>query len=160
DLNAVHIIAHGAPGRICFAAGEWSAATLASEAKYLAAVGRALAVGGQLRLWSCASAAGSLGSIFVEAIARATGADVAASTGRVGTSDRGGSWELDAPWSQVAVLPPLSELGVAVYAGVLAAFDLTVTVTTLAANTYFVLDTTTGNVVAEFTLVGAVPGHG
>src|SRR5215212_8605219 len=27
-LNAVHIVAHGAPGRVRFSAGEWSAATL------------------------------------------------------------------------------------------------------------------------------------
>ena len=31
-LNAVHVIAHGAPGRVRFAAGEWSAETLEDEA--------------------------------------------------------------------------------------------------------------------------------
>ena len=29
DLEAVHVIAHGAPGRVNFTAGEWSVATLA-----------------------------------------------------------------------------------------------------------------------------------
>jgi hypothetical protein len=27
-LDAIHIIAHGAPGRVCFAADDWSTATL------------------------------------------------------------------------------------------------------------------------------------
>src|SRR5262245_53048377 len=51
DLTAVHVIAHGAPGRVSFAAGEWSAETLAAESDDLAAIGRALGSDGDLRLW-------------------------------------------------------------------------------------------------------------
>ena len=53
DLNAVHIIAHGAPGRVTFSAEEWSAKSLAGQADDLAAIGRALGDAGGLRLWSC-----------------------------------------------------------------------------------------------------------
>ena len=49
DLAAVHIIAHGAPGRVGFAAGEWSLETLARDAGDLAAIGRVLAEDGDLR---------------------------------------------------------------------------------------------------------------
>ena len=59
DLDAVHVIAHGAPGHVDFAAGKWSAATMADNAEDLAAIGRALAADGELRLWttgSCSSA--------------------------------------------------------------------------------------------------------
>src|SRR3984893_16797707 len=49
-LGAVHVIAHGAPGRVSFAAGDWSAETLVDEADDLAAIGRALVGGGELRL--------------------------------------------------------------------------------------------------------------
>src|SRR5277367_1462883 len=45
-LAAVHVIAHGAPGRVSFAAGDWSAAILEDEAADLAAIGRALAASG------------------------------------------------------------------------------------------------------------------
>ncbi|TGP22184.1 DUF4347 domain-containing protein, partial [Mesorhizobium sp. M1D.F.Ca.ET.234.01.1.1] len=42
-LDAVHIMAHGAPGRVQFATGEWSTATLKDAVEDLAAIGRALA---------------------------------------------------------------------------------------------------------------------
>ena len=41
-LDAVHVIAHGAPGGVRFAAGEWSADTLAGDADDLASIGCAL----------------------------------------------------------------------------------------------------------------------
>src|SRR5208282_5151442 len=59
-ISAVHIIAHGAPGRVNFASGDWSATTLEDEAENFAAIGRALAVDGELRLWSCDAAAGAV----------------------------------------------------------------------------------------------------
>ena len=49
-LGAVHVIAHGAPGRVSFAAGDWSAATFEDEAEDFAQIGRALAASGDLRL--------------------------------------------------------------------------------------------------------------
>src|SRR5689334_4647564 len=64
-LDAVHVIAHGASGRISFTAGEWSSATLKAEAEDLAAIGRALAADGELRLWSCETASGNAGETFV-----------------------------------------------------------------------------------------------
>ena len=67
DLEAVHIIAHGAPGQVNFSAGEWSLATLEDDADDLAAVGRALAENSELRLWSCATGEGKAGDQFVDA---------------------------------------------------------------------------------------------
>jgi len=60
-LAAVHVMAHGAPGRVAFTAGEWSAQTLARDARDLAAIGRALAEDGDLRLWSCETGRGTAG---------------------------------------------------------------------------------------------------
>src|SRR5258708_1880598 len=37
DLGAVHVIAHGAPGRVSFAAGDWSTDTLPRDAGDLSA---------------------------------------------------------------------------------------------------------------------------
>ena len=48
DVKAIHVVAHGAPGRVSFAAGEWSADTLADHAADFAAIGRALGEGGGL----------------------------------------------------------------------------------------------------------------
>jgi hypothetical protein len=119
-LDAVHVIAHGAPGRVNFAAGGWSAETLAGEAEDLAAIGRVLDASGDLRLWSCQTAAGPAGAAFVAGLARASGADIAAATGRVGAAALGGGWELEPQSACNAVRPPLTDAGMAGYAGVLA----------------------------------------
>src|ERR1700683_3623168 len=50
DLDAVHFIAHGASGRVNFAAGEWSLATLARDADSLGAIAPSLAPRGDVRL--------------------------------------------------------------------------------------------------------------
>src|ERR1700688_4942129 len=60
-LKAVHVVAHGGPGRVSFASGDWSVETVAVEADELAAIGRALAPDGGLRLWSCYAGAGAEG---------------------------------------------------------------------------------------------------
>ena len=114
-LAAIHIVAHGAPGRVDFTAGAWSAATRAEDADDLAAIGRALATEGGLRLWSCQTAAGPAGAAFVADLAQAAGGDLAAATGLVGAAARGGSWELTA-----AARPPLTGPGRAAYGGVFA----------------------------------------
>jgi len=118
-LEAVHIIAHGAPGRVRFAAGEWSADTLEEDVQDFAAIGVALSKGGDLRLWSCCTGAGSVGTAFVDSLAQATGAKIAAASGLIGAADRGGTWELNAR-ANITAHPPLTEKGVAGYASVLA----------------------------------------
>src|SRR5271155_568338 len=116
DLAAIHIVAHGAPGRVNFAAGDWSAETSEEEAEDLAAIGQALATSGDLRLWSCQTAAGPPGAAFVAGLAQATGAATAAASGLVGAAAHGGRWELTA-----AAQPPLTGAVIAEYAAVLAA---------------------------------------
>src|SRR5579862_4366829 len=120
DLDAIHIIAHGAPGRVSFSSGEWSHATLEAYAGDLAAIGRALGTGGALRLWCCDSAAGVQGAVFVEALARSTGADVAAATGRIGAAALGGNWELSAFAQCPSARPPITVAAMANYRAVFA----------------------------------------
>ena len=125
DLHAIHIIAHGSAGEVRFGAGVLSRETLHDHAADLAEIGRALGRDGQLSLWSCETGQGKRGAAFVDALARATGADVAATVGLVGSAERGGRWELDSGFAQA----PLTLEGMAAYAGVmqthLDAFSLT-----------------------------------
>jgi collagen type VII alpha len=93
-LDAVHVIAHGAPGRVNFAAGHWSAETIESEPDDFVAIGRAIAAHGDLRLWSCHAGAGVAGGRFAARLARATGVGVAAASGLVGAAARGGRWNV------------------------------------------------------------------
>lgn len=123
-LDAVHVIAHGAPGGVRFAAGEWSAETVAGDADDLASIGRALVEGGNLRLWSCRTGAGAEGADFVTRLARAAGAHVGAATHKVGAAALGGAWTLALGANVAAARPPLTEAGAAMHAGV---FPTTVT---------------------------------
>ncbi len=59
--HIVHVIAHGAPGRVGLSGGTWTSQTLADEAQDLARIGRAIGAGGCLRLWSCFTGAGPEG---------------------------------------------------------------------------------------------------
>jgi hypothetical protein len=119
DLDAVHVIAHGAPGRISFSAGPWSLETLADNADDLAAIGEALRDYGGLQIWSCHTGEGARGRAFVDALSRATGAHVAAAAKLVGSPGLGGCWELEGQ-RRDAIPQPLTDAGVAAYAGVFA----------------------------------------
>ena len=118
-LDAVHVIAHGAPGQVRFAAGEWSATTLGQDAEDFPAIGRALGADGDLRLWSCSAGAGPEGDDFVTRLAWASRADVSAASGPVGAAAKGGAWRLNSRSSRVEAPPPLSAAGMASYCGVL-----------------------------------------
>jgi Ca2+-binding RTX toxin-like protein len=126
DIEAIHIIAHGRPGSIEFAAGPVGADALDLHADDLAAIGRSLD-GGEIRLWTCETASGAEGVAFLAALAGATGASVAASTGLVGAADKGGTWELDVQTRPSHALPPLTAQGMEVYSGVMSIDDGTVT---------------------------------
>ncbi|WP_188394042.1 DUF4347 domain-containing protein [Mesorhizobium sp. SARCC-RB16n] len=158
-LDAVHIIAHGAPGRVCFSAGEWSAETLEGDAEDLAAIGQALGGYGELTVWSCHAGQGQAGRTFVGALARAVGVDVRAATKPVGSAALGGSWELAIRARGMPPKPPLTGRGLEAYAGLLAGVRRVVSgdVPHDAAEnvTYVVVNSTDKRVVASFSL----PGH-
>ena len=162
-LDAVHVIAHGAAGRVSFAAGEWSTETLDDDGVELAAIGQALGGFGELLLWSCNAGAGAAGTNFIDALSRATGAPIAAANDRVGSPALGGRWELNIRTGDAAARPPLTEVGMASYVG---AFSQALTSTGqgerltvfgqwaagTAAGTYFIVlnDGGTLNIIGQF----------
>src|SRR5262249_42700772 len=77
-FSVVHIVAHGAPGRLNFSGGEWSLQTLEEEAGDFAAIRQALSERSDLRVWSCDTGAGTKGRVFVERLACAINAPIAA----------------------------------------------------------------------------------
>src|SRR5208337_1779978 len=92
---------------------------LEDDAEDFAAIGRALRLGGDLRLWSCYVGAGATGENLIRNLERATGAEVAASARLVGAADLGGNWQLDARPRVASVTPPLTEFGIAAYSAVM-----------------------------------------
>ena len=123
-IDVLHIVAHGQPGEVSFAAGALSLESVDDHREDLGRIGSALSADGEIRLWVCEAAAGDNGAAFIAALMRNTGVPVAASAGRVGAAAHGGNWTLDAR-SGGPVLPPLTPEGIAAYAGVLATFNAT-----------------------------------
>lgn len=79
DLDAIHIISHGAPGMLYLGSTTLTSGNLTDRTPQWAAIGAALRAGGDLLLYGCDVAAGETGAAFVSQMAQLTGADVAAS---------------------------------------------------------------------------------
>ncbi|CAH0240591.1 hypothetical protein SRABI118_02704 [Massilia sp. Bi118] len=94
NVDAVHIVSHGAAGSLNFGALTLDQSTLSEHNTELQAIGRSLAPNGDILLYGCDVGAGS-GSSFVNDLAIATGADVAASNDLTGNTALGGDWNLE-----------------------------------------------------------------
>ena len=119
NLDAVHIVAHGENGEVCFSSAPLTLDTIDAHAAELKAVGEALDRHGALLLWSCGTGGASAAALSSEALTQAIGAEVAAARGPVGCSARGGSWDLEVRSGRNSPQAPLSARGMASYAGVL-----------------------------------------
>ena len=113
DVRAIHILAHGCPGEIGFASGRLSTATLDQWSPALAKIKASLGADGQVLLWSCNAGAGETGSALVEALSKKISVSVFASSGFVGASEQGGSWNLDLGEGVRPAAPPITSSGMA-----------------------------------------------
>ncbi|MBO0884971.1 MAG: DUF4347 domain-containing protein, partial [Mycobacterium sp.] len=119
QISAVHVIAHGEPGIVAFSSGPISSETIASNRPAFQKISQALGGTGQLLLWSCESGQGARGAALVSALTNATGAQVAAATGRVGSAAQGGRWQLDVRPADMRTSLPLTGQGAAGYPAVM-----------------------------------------
>ena len=96
DLDAIHIVSHGSDGALEIGSTRLDAARLAVDAESVARWGQALSVDGDLFLYGCDVAQGAAGQAFVQNLAQLTGADVAASTDKTGSTPR---WAVTGTWN-------------------------------------------------------------
>ena len=95
-VDAVHIISHGGAGRLALGSASLDSASLDRDyAEEMATIAAALSQNADLLLYGCNVAGTPEGVAFVDALAAATGADVAASTDSTGAADQGGDWILE-----------------------------------------------------------------
>lgn len=92
--DAVHIVSHGAEGRIDLGTLALDADAALSRSADLATLGAALSPGGDLLLYGCSVASGR-GEGFIAVMAAQTGADAAASDDLTGAAALGGDWALE-----------------------------------------------------------------
>ncbi|MGE6995145.1 DUF4347 domain-containing protein [Pseudomonas sp. NPDC047961] len=93
-IDAIHVLSHGAERQLRLGTLVLDDVTVAARASDLAALGATLSESGDLLLYGC-SVADSASQDFLSSIARATGADVAASTDATGSALVGGDWDLE-----------------------------------------------------------------
>ncbi|WP_052293836.1 Ig-like domain-containing protein [Azospirillum sp. B510] len=92
--DAVHVLSHGSEGEVRLGSLTLDSAAVSTRAGDLAALGGALTADGDLLLYGCEVASDG-GDRFMNAVAEATGADVAASDDLTGAAQLGGNWVLE-----------------------------------------------------------------
>ena len=95
DIDAVHIISHGDVGKVQLGDSWLDSNNLASRSATLSAIGQALDSEGDILLYGCQVGADGAGRNFIDGLANATGADVAASDDLTGAASKGGDWVLE-----------------------------------------------------------------
>ncbi|MBL8382472.1 MAG: DUF2341 domain-containing protein, partial [Burkholderiales bacterium] len=95
DIAAIHLISHGADGRVALGATTLERDTLLAAATRIKAWGEALSDDADLLIYGCNVAASADGRSLMDALARLTGADVAASDDPTGSAAQGGDWDLE-----------------------------------------------------------------
>ncbi|TNJ34174.1 DUF4347 domain-containing protein [Prosthecochloris vibrioformis] len=99
--NSIQIFSHGSPGSLLIGSTTLDSSSISSYNAQLSAIGQALTANGDILLYGCSVGAGEDGTAFVDMIANATGADVAASDDVTGSAALGGDWELEVASGEV-----------------------------------------------------------
>ncbi|QVM93924.1 DUF4347 domain-containing protein [Pseudomonas entomophila] len=142
DVTSVDIISHGDKGYVYLAGNAIWANQLASHGADLARIGASLAPGGDIRFFACNTGAGSDGQLFVNEVARLSGADVGASSDSTGNR-AGEDWALETVSGVVAS-------GVGVQRGDLSGFSTSLaTITVTSKNASLIADGDGGVTLAE-----------
>lgn len=118
-IDALHVMSHGKEGHVSLGSLQLASANLDAHAEELAIIRAALAPEADILLYGCEIGAGSDGAAFVEKLAKATGADVAASTNRTGASTLGGDWILENSTGTMSHYSPFSMNSLMSYTGIL-----------------------------------------
>ncbi|NEO57816.1 MAG: DUF4347 domain-containing protein [Okeania sp. SIO3B5] len=113
EQKTVHIISHGSPG--CLYLGN-SQLSLDSIKPYQLQLQQWQL--DNLLLYGCNVAAGDAGEEFIEKLQQLTGAEIAASTNKVGSSALGGNWHLNFSMGSIASFFALTPEAMQSYSGV------------------------------------------
>ncbi len=105
-LDSIQIVSHGSSGSVLLGSTVLDASSLGGYESQLKAIGASLSETGDLLLYGCNVGQGAVGAQFIDALALATGADVAASVNITGA---GGDWVLETATESIeaAVLAPV-----------------------------------------------------
>lgn len=94
-LDAVHLISHGAPGKVFLGNGELSSDNLNLYVKQLQSISDSLQRDGSLLVYGCNIAYNYSGREFIQDLRTSLQRHVAASTNQTGNNQIGGDWALE-----------------------------------------------------------------
>lgn len=94
-ITSLHIVSHGAPGRVYLGNTQFGQHTVNRYARQLMNWAYAFSADAQILLYGCDVAKTHLGKAFVHCLSELTGAVVFASDDRTGNAALGGDWELE-----------------------------------------------------------------
>ncbi|MBA2672884.1 DUF4347 domain-containing protein, partial [Ramlibacter sp.] len=134
-ISALHLVTHGGEGWIDLGATRLDTDAVAARQADLQAIGSHLSADADILLYGCDVGAGA-GPSFVQAVAAATGADVAASSDTTGAASLGGDWELEIRSGDVEVQPAVDASLAELYGHVLALSGVTAAFGTGAGNNF------------------------
>jgi hypothetical protein len=117
-IDALHIMSHGSEGALSLGTVLLDAGKLDAYKGDLQAIGQSMNAGADIMLYGCSVGAGT-GASFVQQLAIATGADVAASNDITGAAALGGDWELEVTSGQVGTSVAVDAQTAALYQSVL-----------------------------------------
>ncbi len=120
-IDAIHVLSHGSAGQLDLGTNHLNQGNLAQHSALLSQIGSSLSAEGDLLLYGCQVADGETGLAFVQKLAHATEADIAASTDSTGATARGGDWVLEHQTSVTA-----QPLAISDFSGLLANETLSV----------------------------------
>ncbi|SDR21756.1 protein of unknown function [Paraburkholderia fungorum] len=94
-IQSIHLISHGSDGEIQAGAAWLNSSNIAEYSGDLAAIGAAMAPGGDFLIYGCDVAEQADGQALVQQVAALTHLNVAASTDLTGSTAVGGDWTLE-----------------------------------------------------------------
>ena len=94
-LDSIHVVSHGSAGTLYLGSTVLNSGNLHSYESQFRSIGASLTTTGDILLYGCNVAQGTAGAGFVDALARITGADVAASNDPTGLESSGGDAVLE-----------------------------------------------------------------
>ncbi|HEY0288216.1 MAG TPA: DUF4347 domain-containing protein [Pseudomonas sp.] len=95
DVESISIVSHGDSGLLLLGNSALYSGDMAQYQAQLGKIGSAMQADGEILLYGCDVGAGTTGQSFIQSLADATGAVVAASTDSTGNIAHGGNWDLE-----------------------------------------------------------------
>lgn len=118
-IDSIHILSHGDVGKVQLGNTWLDGSSIALRSDLLTSIGQTLDKNGDILLYGCQVGADGAGRSFVDQLADATGADVAASNDMTGATALGGNWVLEVSHGAVEA----AALDVGDFRGLLVSFN-------------------------------------